>query len=91
MPPKSNIFVSQQAFIHVMSHELETIHESTPDGMKPMIDIDPDAYIDTQGVCNGVVHPITKEAITSYRKCMNDPHLRDIWTKVMAKKGTNTA
>jgi hypothetical protein len=53
--------------------------------------------------CNGVVHPVTKETITHYRKLIKDPMLRDLWLKAMSKelhflaqgctsitKGTNT-
>ncbi len=52
---------------------------------------------------NRVVHPITKETITHYRKLIKDPLLRDLWLKAMSKelhclvqgctsitKGTNT-
>eukprot|EP00804_Cyclotella_cryptica_P019448 CCRYP_006615-RA/>CCRYP_006615-RA protein AED:0.18 eAED:0.18 QI:0/0/0/1/1/1/3/0/869 len=53
-------------------------------------------------VCNGVVHPITKETITKYEKLANDPTLQDVWMKAMCnelgrlaqgwdgKQGTNT-
>ena len=53
-------------------------------------------------VCNGVVHPITKETITNYKKLINDPITREIWLEAIAKelgrlaqgwkitKGTNT-
>jgi hypothetical protein len=53
--------------------------------------------------CNGIVHPVTKETITNYRKLITDPLLKDLWTKAMSKelhqlaqgchgvtKGTNT-
>ena len=53
-------------------------------------------------VANGVVHPITKETITNYKRLINDPITRKIWLEAMAKelgrlaqgykdtKGTNT-
>ena len=37
-------------------------------------------------VCNGVVHPVTKETITKYSKLVTDPLLRDIWTVAMLKE-----
>jgi len=53
--------------------------------------------------CYGVVHPVTKETITHYRKLIKDPLLKDQWIKAMSKelhrlaqgcpgvtKGTNT-
>ena len=51
---------------------------------------------------SGVVHPVTKETITNYRKLIEDPITREIWLEAMAKelgrlaqgykdtKGTNT-
>ncbi len=36
--------------------------------------------------CKGVVHPVTKETITHYRKSIKDPLLKDLWTKAMSKE-----
>jgi hypothetical protein len=68
---------------------------STPTTIAPDVDI--------TEMCNGVVHPITKETITKYAKLIADPILRKVWTAAMAKelyrladgrdgitKGTNT-
>ena len=53
-------------------------------------------------MCNGVVHPVTKETITKYKTLINDPILRQLWLNAMEKelgrlaqgykttKGTNT-
>lgn len=47
-------------------------------------------------VCNGIVHPVTKETITKYNKLVTDPLLQDIWMAAMSKElhrladGTNT-
>jgi hypothetical protein len=59
--------------------------------------------IDIKEYCYGVVHPVTKETITHYRKLIKDPLLKDLWIKAMSKelhrlaqgcpgvnKGTNT-
>jgi hypothetical protein len=59
--------------------------------------------IEIKEYCKGVVHPITKETITHYRKWIKDPLLTDLWHKAMRKelhslvqgctgitKGTNT-
>ena len=59
--------------------------------------------IDIEEYCCGVVHPITKETITQYRKLIKEPLLKELWTKAMSKelhrlaqgcpgvtKGTNT-
>ena len=37
-------------------------------------------------VCNGVVHPVTKETITKYEKLANDPLMKEVWTKAMCKE-----
>ena len=42
--------------------------------------------INIEEVCNGVVHPITKETITKYTKLMDDPALKDLWVPVMSKE-----
>jgi len=59
--------------------------------------------IDTEEYCYGVVHPVTNETITHYRKLIKDPLLKELWLKAMSKelhrlaqgytgvtKGTNT-
>ncbi len=42
--------------------------------------------IEIKEYCNGVVHPVTKETITHYRKLIKDPLLRDLWLKAMSKE-----
>ncbi len=42
--------------------------------------------IEIEEYCNGVVHPVSKETITHYRKLIKDPLLRDLWLKVMSKE-----
>jgi hypothetical protein len=42
--------------------------------------------INIKEVCNGVVHPITKETVTKYNKLMNDPALKDLWVPSMSKE-----
>jgi hypothetical protein len=37
-------------------------------------------------ICNGVVHPVTKETVTKYKKLANDPLLQTVWTKAMCKE-----
>jgi hypothetical protein len=59
--------------------------------------------IEIEKYCNGMVHPVTKETITHYRKLIKNPLLRELWLKAMSKelyclaqgctgitKGTNT-
>jgi hypothetical protein len=42
--------------------------------------------IDVKEVCNGVVHPVTKETITKYTKLLHDPVLSPIWVPTMSKE-----
>jgi hypothetical protein len=42
--------------------------------------------IDIKEYCYGVVHPVTKETITHYRKLIKDPLLKDLWIKAMSKE-----
>ena len=86
--------IAIQAMHHVMRLEANNItspsHQTGP-------------TIDIEEYCCGVVHPITKETITQYKKLQHDPHLKDLWVPAMSKelhrlaqgkagitKGTNT-
>ena len=42
-------------------------------------------------VANGVVHPVTKETITKYKKLIEDPLLRETWSKAMCKNSEDCA
>ena len=42
--------------------------------------------LDPEHVANGVVHPVTKETITKYKKLINDPLLRDTWLEAMCRE-----
>ncbi len=42
--------------------------------------------IDIEEYCYGVIHPVTKETITHYRKIIKDPLLKDLWIKAMSKE-----
>ena len=42
--------------------------------------------INIEEVCNGIVHPITKETITKYTKHMDVPALKDLWVPAMSKE-----
>ncbi len=45
-----------------------------------------DPLIDFEEYCYGIVHPVTKETITHYRKLIKDPLLKDLWIKAMSKE-----
>jgi hypothetical protein len=36
--------------------------------------------------CFGVVHPITKQRITQYKKLQHGPHLKDLWVPAFSKE-----
>jgi hypothetical protein len=44
----------------------------------PIIDIEEHSF--------GVVHPITKQTITQYKKLHYDPHLEDLWVPAFSKE-----
>ena len=41
--------------------------------------------------CAPVVHPVTGESITSYKRLARDPLLRELWTTAMGKEFGNMA
>ena len=55
------------------------------DEMKHTIEFN-DAPFSLQHMANGVVHPVTKETITKYKKLIEDPLLRDEWSKAMCRE-----
>ena len=44
------------------------------------------ASLELEEVANDVVHPITNETITKYNTLIEDPLLREVWSKVMCKE-----
>jgi hypothetical protein len=42
--------------------------------------------IDIEEHCFGVIHPITKQTITQYKKLQHDPHLKDLWVPAFSKE-----
>jgi hypothetical protein len=86
--------ISIQAMHHVMRLEAFKIATSSQ-WTGPIIDI--------AEYCFGVVHPVTKETITQYKKLQHNPDLKELWVPAMSKelhclaqgkagltKGTNT-
>ena len=100
--PKYPAFISQEALYLVLGKALRCeIPSYTPSKLaNEQLTFSPE--IELEEVCNGVVHPITKETITKYNKLIAEPLLRDTWTKAMCielgrlaqgygtTKGTNT-
>ncbi len=42
--------------------------------------------IDIKEYCFGVVHPITKQIITQFKKLQHDPHLKYLWVLTFSKE-----
>jgi hypothetical protein len=42
--------------------------------------------IDIKEHCFGVIHPITEQMITQYKKLQHDPHLKDLWVPAFGKE-----
>eukprot|EP00804_Cyclotella_cryptica_P011350 CCRYP_016360-RA/>CCRYP_016360-RA protein AED:0.27 eAED:0.23 QI:0/0/0/1/0.5/0.33/3/0/674 len=79
--------ITHQALYHVVGRHLQaTCHDTfTPTKLSNQSVV---FTMDTQleHVCNGVVHPITKETNTKYKKLANDPILQTVWTQAMCKE-----
>ena len=45
-----------------------------------------DTTLGPEEVANGVVHPVTKETITKYKKLIDEPLMRLVWSKAMCKE-----
>ena len=45
-----------------------------------------DTTLGPEEVANGVVHPVIKEKITKYKKLIDDPLMRLVWSKAMCKE-----
>ena len=82
--------VSQEALYTVLARGMEAADWAIPTRMEKQ-ELTFDANFDLQEFCGGVVHPITKETITSYKKLVNNPHLKQVWTKAMCKELGNIA
>ena len=94
--------IRQEALYHVMGKVLfDSSEASIPDhlinnkmNISPAIDLEAlqqsnlnvGSEVDLDELCNGVVHPITKETITKYQKLIEDPMLRDDWIEAMCKE-----
>jgi hypothetical protein len=94
--------ISRQTLYHVIGLGLTNApHITVPRFLAQNQYTEP--VIQIEEYCNAVVHPVTKETITHYRKLIKDPLLKDLWIKAMSKelhplaqgcegitKGTNT-
>jgi hypothetical protein len=81
--------IRQQALYNVIGQHLECSHLPlyTPKQLTPNTLPSNDAADTEFSHCaNGVVHPITKETITKYKKLANDPITKEVWTKAMSKE-----
>ena len=86
MSPRGPADIAVQALYHVINLAFNAPPTYTIP--RNLVDLS-DQFRHTLGidkVCNGVVHPITKETITKYNKLMNDPTLKDLWVPAMSKE-----
>eukprot|EP00804_Cyclotella_cryptica_P028165 CCRYP_011030-RA/>CCRYP_011030-RA protein AED:0.16 eAED:0.16 QI:0/0/0/1/0.25/0/5/0/1115 len=85
--PVSPCNITHHALYHVVGTHLQSQYHNifTPTTLH---EHQPIFTADTQleHVCNGVVHPITKETITKYEKLANDPTLQEVCMKAMCKE-----
>eukprot|EP00804_Cyclotella_cryptica_P022237 CCRYP_017934-RA/>CCRYP_017934-RA protein AED:0.24 eAED:0.19 QI:0/0/0/1/1/1/2/0/738 len=85
--PDTPCNITRHALYHVARTHLQSnFHNmftpTKPDEQQHVFMVD----TELDHVCNGVVHPITKETITKYEKLANDPTLQDVWTKAMCNE-----
>jgi len=84
--PRGHASISRQALYHVINLAFNV----PPTYTIPRALLEsPDRFwhiIDIEEVCNGVVHPITKETITKYPELMHDPLLKKLWVPAMSKE-----
>lgn len=80
------IFAAQEALYQILAHAMEAPKLFTPRSLETATLTVNENNIDLQNFCGGVTHPTTGETITSYRKLLKIPSLRDIWTKAMCKE-----
>ncbi len=96
--------ISRQAWYHVIGLGITNAPANTvPTSLVQHHKQYTGPLIDIEEYCYGVVHPVTKETITHYRKLIKNPLLKELWHKAMSKelhrlaqgytdvtKGTNT-
>ena len=79
--------ISRQALYHVIGLGFLNAPANTiPSSLAPCHQQSNDPFMNIEEHCNGVVHPVTKETITQYKKLINDPILKDLWLKAMSKE-----
>eukprot|EP00804_Cyclotella_cryptica_P028694 CCRYP_008187-RA/>CCRYP_008187-RA protein AED:0.42 eAED:0.42 QI:0/0/0/0.5/0/0/2/0/188 len=79
--------INNHALYHVVGTHLHNtcLQAFTPNKFntnQPLFAVD----AQLEHMCNGVVHPVTKETITKYKKLANDPILQAVWTKAMCEE-----
>ena len=67
---------------HLQSYTINAFTPTKYNTHQPVFTLD----APLEHICNGVVHPVTKETITKYKKLANDPLLQTVWTKAMCKE-----
>jgi hypothetical protein len=96
--------ISYQALYHIIGFGFTNALANTiPQSLSKYHKQYPGPLNDIKENCYGVIHPVTKETITHYRKLIKDSLLKDLWIKAMSKelhhlaqgcpgvtKGTNT-
>ena len=53
--------------------------------MKRIVKVN-DTTLIPEEVANRVIYPVTKETITKYKKSIDDPRMRVVWSKAMCKE-----
>ena len=86
MPGAGPAAISQEALYHVCGQGYFEAPSITVPRVLEEEKLSIAPAVDLQEFCAGVVHPVTNETITKYQKLIDDPLLRDTWTKAMCKE-----
>ena len=78
--------ISQEALYHIVGIGYNDTPLCTVPRKLELSKLTISPAIEIEELCNGVVHPVTNETITKYKKLASDPLLQKVWKKAMAKE-----
>ena len=79
--------MSKSAIYEFLGRALETNHQiKMPTKISKTRTKNDQQFFVLQGLCCGVVYPVTRETITKYKKLMEYPIKTQVWTRSMSKK-----
>ena len=81
--PRAPASISHQAlYLYLGNAVFDTPEQSIPNNLMHE-ELPTTPQIDIEEYANGVVHPVTKETITTYKTLIEDPFLKNKWKKAI--------